>query len=632
MTPLDPKTEGASADLIAQNIAKLKVLFPELVTETGDGVAINEDVLKQLVGERVVTEASEKYGLSWHGKGMARQLALTPSMGTLRPCPEDSVDWETTQNLMIEGDNLEVLKLLQKSYAGKVKLIYIDPPYNTGKDFVYKDNFQNGIRNYLELTGQVEGGARISSNTEASGRFHTDWLNMMYPRLKIAHNLLSKEGVICISIDTNEQSRLDNLCADIFGEENHVATITWQKKRGKDNSAKHISVSHEYIVMYARSINDLKLNRFPMSEKRKRAYSNPDGDRRGMYVLQPAWASGMKRGPSYSVSLGGDVFSERMWLYSKKNLLRMYEEGRLSIKGKHKDGNPNVYLKVYLSESSGVLSDTIWTDAGNTGDAVGEVKSVFDGECPFVAPKPIQLMSRLIELCTDPGDTVLDFFAGSGSTGVATQLLNGMKGSASRRFALVQLPEQLNTGEISQQVGAKICMGKNRPANIAELTKMRIGTATKPRDKWDPLCDLGFRVFKLDSSNLEAWDPDRANLEGSLDLHENRIKPDRTEQDLLYEILLKLGLDLCTPMESRQVDDLTLNVVGGGSLFACLTDRIAGTQVEGLAQGIIQWRDELDPAGEVTCIFRDDAFADDVAKTNLTEILKQAGISQVRSL
>ncbi len=244
--------ETQSADLVAGNIAQLKALFPELVTEGSKGVAINLDVLKALVGDAKVTDAEEKYGLNWHGKRRARQLALTPSTGTLRPCPEESVDWDSTQNLMIEGDNLEVLKLLQKSYAGKVKLIYIDPPYNTGKDFVYPDNFQNGIQNYLELTGQTESGVKVSSNTEASGRFHTDWLNMMYPRLKLARQLLKEDGAIFVSIDDIELPRLKIALDELFGEDNLIAQFVWRSDGNFDNQAK-VKVCHEYIVAYAKS-------------------------------------------------------------------------------------------------------------------------------------------------------------------------------------------------------------------------------------------------------------------------------------------------------------------------------------------------------------------------------------------
>ena len=281
--------EAQSADLVADNISKLKALFPELVSETvheGKTTAtLNVDVLKALVGDQTVTDADEKYGLNWHGKRKARQMALTPSTGTLRPCPEESVDWETTQNLMIEGDNLEVLKLLQKSYAGKVKLIYIDPPYNTGKDFVYPDNFQDNIRNYLEITGQTEGGVRISSNTDASGRFHTDWLNMMYPRLKLAHSLLANDGAIFVSIADHEVHNLRAAMNEVFGEENFVACVIWQKVYAPKSSARHFSEDHDYIVVYAKNSDVWRPTLLPRTEEQNAIFKNPDNDPRGVWKV-----------------------------------------------------------------------------------------------------------------------------------------------------------------------------------------------------------------------------------------------------------------------------------------------------------------------------------------------------------
>lgn len=285
----NPQTK--SRDLVAGNIEALKALFPELITEGPEGASINVDVLKALVGDKTTTDADERYGLSWHGKRLARQLALTPSTGTLRPCPEDSVDWDTTQNLMIEGDNLEVLKLLQKSYAGKVKMIYIDPPYNTGKDFVYPDNFRDNIQNYLELTGQADDGRKLSSNTEASGRYHTDWLNMMYPRLMLARNLLRDDGVIAISIDDTEVSNLRKLADEIFGEENHVATIVWQKRYVSNVTAKLLSDMHDFIVIYARSKESVSVQHWERTEEQLKAYKNPDNDPRGVWRAQDLSAS-----------------------------------------------------------------------------------------------------------------------------------------------------------------------------------------------------------------------------------------------------------------------------------------------------------------------------------------------------
>lgn len=283
ITAEDPQTK--SPDLAAENVAALRALFPELITEGPEGVSVNVDVLKALVGDRAVTDAGEKYGLNWHGKRQARQLALTPSTGTLRPCPEESVDWDTTRNLMIEGDNLEVLKLLQKSYAGKVKLIYIDPPYNTGKDFVYPDNFQDSIRNYLEITGQVGEGGKLSSNTEASGRFHTDWLNMMYPRLKLARSLLSEDGVIFVSIADQEVQNLRSVMDEIFGPENFVAAVIWHKMDSPKNTAMHFSEDHDYVLVYAKNAESWRPNGLERTEEMIARYKNPDNDPRGVWLL-----------------------------------------------------------------------------------------------------------------------------------------------------------------------------------------------------------------------------------------------------------------------------------------------------------------------------------------------------------
>ncbi len=325
--------EAQSADITAENIAKLKALFPEVFTEDKDGAAINVDVLKGLVGA-VVTDADEKYGLNWHGKRRARQLALTPSTGTLRPCPEESVDWETTQNLMIEGDNLEVLKLLQKSYANKVKLIYIDPPYNTGKDFVYPDNFHDSIQNYLELTGQVEGGAKIGSNTDASGRFHTDWLNMLYPRLKLAHSLLRNDGVIFVSIADHEVHNLRAAMNEVFGEENFVATVIWQKVYSPKNSARHFSEDHDYIVVYAKNAETWTPRLLPRTEEMEARYSNPDNDHRGPWRPGDLSARNFYGEGTYRIDCpSGRVIdgppSGRYWVIAKPKLLELDQDRRI---------------------------------------------------------------------------------------------------------------------------------------------------------------------------------------------------------------------------------------------------------------------------------------------------------------
>ncbi len=611
--------EALSANLTAQNIAQLKALFPELMTESANGVAINVDVLKALVGDATASDAEEKYGLNWHGKRRARQLALTPSTGTLRPCPDESVDWDTTQNLMIEGDNLEVLKLLQKSYAGKVKLIYIDPPYNTGNDFVYPDNFQDNIKNYLELTGQVEGGKKISSNTEASGRFHTDWLSMMYPRLKLARNLLKEDGVIFISIDDNEIASLRKLCDEVFGEENFVGTFVWRRRASSALAERLVSTDHEYVVAFQRG-NFTSLG----IPKDFENYSNADNDPRGPWVtgdltvgmnkdLRPNQFYPLvdpRTGKSYPAN------PNRVWAYIPASMAKLIEEGRVIFP---EETSRRPMLKRFKKElKSDVNPVSTWiTDVGLNTESTKELQDMF-GQSPFDYSKPSSLLKYLIKSSMDKKDLVLDFFAGSGTTAHAAMSLNVADGGK-RRFIAVQLPEPT---------------GKDDYPTIADITKERLrrAGAKVKSDKRTFAGDTGFRVFKLDTSNIQAWNPDRNNLEKTLLDHEEHILSGRTESDIVYELLLKLGLDLCVPIESRAIAGKTVSAIGGGVLLACLSERIAVSEVEALAQGIVAWHKELAPAGDTTCVFRDSAFENDIAKSNLAAILEQYGIRNVRSL
>lgn len=618
--------EAQSTNIKAENIAQLKALFPELLTESTNGIALNVDVLKQLVGDAAVTDAEEKYGLNWHGKCRARQIALTPSTGTLRPCPDESVDWDTTQNLMIEGDNLEVLKLLQKSYAGKVKLIYIDPPYNTGKDFVYPDNFQDNIKNYLELTGQVEGGRKISSNTEASGRFHTDWLSMMYPRLKLARNLLREDGVIFISIDDSEVSNLRKICDDVFGEENFVSTIIWEKRYSPQNAVQWFSEAHDFILVYAVNKEMWQPNLLERSDEMNARYRNLDNDPRGDWKPADATAQAGHGTASQFYELvtpNGQSFQPpngRCWVYTKDRIEEMIADNRVWFGS---DGNGAPAIKRFLTEvKQGVACQTIWKyeDVGHNQEGKKEIKSLFPESVPFDTPKPTRLVERILQIATSPAadDLVLDFFGGSGTTAHATYSGNVSDGGK-RRFILVQLPEPTEQKEYP---------------TIAEITKERLRRAGKKIREENPMFagDTGFRVFKLDTSNIRAWNPDRDNLEKTLLDHEEHILPGRTEADIVYELLLKLGLDLCVPIESRTIAGKTVGAIGGGVLLACLSERITIKDVEDLAQGIVAWRKELAPAGDTTCVFRDSAFENDIAKSNLAAILEQYGIANVRSL
>ncbi len=683
--------EAQSTDLVAGNIEQLKNLFPELITEGVNGVSVNVDVLRALVGDNSVTEADEKYGLNWHGKRRARQLALTPSTGTLLPCPEESVDWDTTRNLMIEGDNLEVLKLMQKSYSGKVKLIYIDPPYNTGKDFVYPDNFQDNIKNYLELTGQAEGGQKISSNTEASGRFHTDWLNMMYPRLKLARNLLRDDGVIIVSIDDVEFSNLKELCNQIFGEENFIASLIWEK--GRKNDAKLISVGHEYMVVFAKrksffqehnikwreakagakEILDeyLRLRKLYSSDNsavekgirefyesiptshpsKKHARYNKVDDKGVWRDDNMSWPGG--GGPTYDVihPVTGIACAvpEGGWRYSSlEKMKEMIQLGKVVFRVDHTE--PPI-RKTYLVEvdESGDSADEDDSDDSESNDlpiqvagsyfyrsglqASRELIQLF-GKKVFNNTKDKEVLARWISyMGVSDNDIVMDFFAGSGTTGHAVLDMNASN-NLNVRYILVQLPEEINPKTKDAKPAIAFLDKLKRPLIISELTKERLRRAgdniKNGYPEWNG--DVGFRVFKLDYSNIRAWAPNSDNLEASLLDFEDHLLEGRSETDILYELLLKLGLDLCVPIEKRIIKNCEVCSVGGGVLMTCLAEQINSDIIEPLALGIVDWRKELTTAGNTTCVFRDSAFTDDVAKTNLAAILEQHGIQNVRSL
>jgi adenine-specific DNA-methyltransferase len=638
ITANDPASR--SADLVAENIARLKELFPELVTEGPNGTSVNVDVLKSLVGDQTLTDADEKYGLNWHGKRRARQLALTPSTGTLRPCPEESVDWDTTQNLMIEGDNLEVLKLLQKSYAGKVKLIYIDPPYNTGKDFVYPDDFRDNIKNYLELTGQVEGGRKISSNSEASGRFHTDWLNMMYPRIRLAKSLLQSNGLLLVSTDETEADNLKRICDEVFGESNFVERIVWKNKYGAGALTRGFANVHEYILVYSRDpIDSISA---PLNDEQRSEYKLRDEKYavRGGYLTQPLATTSKDPRPNLVYPLlhqGHEIWPEKQWIWSKERLESAYRNNEVVVN--QTSGRFSVRLKQYLRDENGVerLGKPLSLMNGPFNqEGTEDIAGLFD-EKVFSFPKPVALLRYFAALVINDSDSrdgiIVDFFAGSGTTGHAVMAQNAVDGG-NRRYVLVQLPEPLDSDGKDQRVAADFCDNLGKPRTIAELTKERLRRAAKKIKDENPMFagDLGFRVFKLDSSNIRTWEPDREDLDKTLLDHAEHLKPDRTEQDILYELLLKLGLDLCVPIESKVIAGKSVYSIGGGVLLACLATKIAREEAEPLAQGIAAWHKSLAPAGDTTCVFRDSAFADDVAKTNLSAILTQHGLSTVRSL
>ncbi|ACU54318.1 DNA methylase N-4/N-6 domain protein [Acidimicrobium ferrooxidans DSM 10331] len=648
LTPADP--EARSDDLVAENVAKLKALFPELITEGPNGAAVNVDVLKQLVGDATVTDCDEKYGLNWHGKRQARQLALTPSTGTLRPAPEDSVDWDTTQNLVIEGDNLEVLKLLQKSYAGKVKLIYIDPPYNTGKDFVYPDNFQDSIKNYLELTGQVEGGRKISSNTEASGRFHTDWLNMMYPRLKLARNLLREDGVLFISIDDGEIGHLRTLCDEVFGAENFCGVIKRRAARKTAFLRKRMTDMCDYVVAYVRSDAAAPLSAGQVSDGTRPVFN--EGNTVSVRVLRSGAIAKCGDG-----TYNAGTYAARSLSFELLDDLKV-TDGRVArdvrIRGPWRINQETLDRTLFVTRNLGLrrtmlpeeldqaklLNDLLDDNTCYNEKGSEELQQLFEATV-FNNPKPRGLIEYLASAAgVKEKELVLDFFAGSGTTGHAVMAQNAADGG-NRRYILVQLPEPVDPENKEQKVAADFCDKLGKPRNIAELTKERLRRAARKIQDENPQFagDLGFRVFKLDTSNIRAWNPKPDDLEAELFAHQDHIVEGRSEADILYELLLKLGLDLCVPIQEKEVKSqgtegkkYTVYAVGYGVLIACLSEEIAVDDVEALGQGIVGWRKELAPAGETTCVFRDSAFADDEAKTNLAAILNQNGIANVRSL
>ena len=507
MKPLTAQdAETHTPDIVMENIERLRMLFPEVFAEG----RIDFDVLKQLLAG-AIDQREEKYGLNWHGKRRARQLALTPSAGTLRPRPEDSVEWGTTQNVMIEGDNLEVLKLLQKSYSGRVKLIYIDPPYNTGNDFVYPDDFQDSVRNYLELTGQLEDGRRITSNTDASGRFHTGWLSMMYPRLALARRLLRDDGVLFVTIDDSEAPRLRQLLDEIFGEENFVTQVEWQKRYTRSNNTDDFTSVVDHICVYQRSAA-FAVNLLKRDDAANARFTNPDNDPRGPWKATPFLNQvAPERRPNLCYPIRnpktGTVShpDKKAWRYERSMFEKLLGDNRLYW---GKDGTRNVPdIKTFLSEvRQGMTPINLWTHeyASHTDQANREIKEFF-GEKVFDTPKPIRLVQRMLEHGTDDGGLVLDFFAGSGTTGHAVLAQNAVD-TGRRRYILVQLPEPLDPEDRTQKAAADFCDGIGRPRNIAELTKERLRRAAKKLKDDNPMftADLGFRVFKLDSSCIRC--------------------------------------------------------------------------------------------------------------------------------
>lgn len=630
-----------SMDLTGENIAQLKKLFPEAVTEG----KIDFEVLKALLGGEI-EQRQEYYKFTWNGKEAARAYARTRSMGTLRPCVEESSGKDGTpgrfdsENLYIEGDNLEVLKLLQGAYHKKVKMIYIDPPYNTGKDFVYPDNYRDSIKNYKELTGQTDAeGKSTRANPETSGRYHTDWLNMMYPRLILARNLLSDDGVIFISIDDSEQDNLKKLCNEVFGEENALYPFIWSLPRGIN--AGQIAKAHEYIITYAKSIDVLQnFNRVSDSKEISIERCNKKIDQRhpesdidfpaGIPYVGPDKILEGKIGNSEELTIKGKMVLQNGKLaqpvtisagWTMKNMILKWLAGEtvFDSKGQVIEGfffkeNGRLYSKKSMNTYS---IKSVLLDIPDTQKARIEMEELFSNQDIFSYPKTTALPKLFSKLVADSEAIILDFFSGSATTAHAVMQLNAEDGG-NRKFIMVQLPEPCEEGTEAAKAGYK---------NICEIGKERIRRAAKKIRKENPLAcqnqDMGFKVFKLDTSNLLPWNPSAETLEQDLYKAVDNVLADRSTDDLLYEILLKCNLPLTLPIEKKQFGKNTVYIVGMGALAICLDKTIPAT----IADEIVKLRDEYAPIVPMQVVFRDNGF-DDVSKTNALQILKQAGFEE----
>lgn len=637
------KMDGKTMDILSENVGKLKQLFPEAFTEG----KVDFDALKEVLGE-FVDGRDERYSFTWNGKSKARMIAQTPSTGTLRPCKEESLDWDTTKNIFIEGDNLEVLKLLQKSYHKKVKMIYIDPPYNTGKDFVYKDNFKDNIKNYKEITGQVDGkGRNLSNNPETSGRYHTDWLNMMYPRLKLARNLLRDDGVIFISIDDNEVSNLRTVCDEIFGEENFIGLFIVNSSPSAIDYG-HIAKTHDYALFYSKNYSytttiqledEEKVFKYKDDQGEFNLYPlyngnvafNPDTRPNLFY---PFYLNPLKQDENGFFEISVDKIERWEEVYpvvsQKDSIQRVWRWG----KPKSRE-NINKEIVGYKSEIgefrivqktrlTGKLIRSLQLDTAiSSRRGTAEIQELFDRKV-FTFPKPIELIKRFIQVSTEDDSIVLDFFSGSSPSAHAVFQLN-LKDNDKRNFILVQLPEECD----EKSEAYKFLKNISKPQKISEIGKERIRRAAAKIKKENPdyKGDLGFKVFKLDSTNIKPWEVDFDLTERTLEDFISNIKSDRSEEDILYEVLLKYGLDLTLPITEHTIAGQKVFDIGMGALIICLSDAITLEVVEGIAK----LKDELNPE-IMRVVFKDSGFADDVVKTNAVQILKQAGIIDVRSL
>lgn len=630
------KITTATSDLTRENEAKLLELFPQVATEVVDDDGrvvrgVDFDALRELVGGGCVAEGQrERYQFTWPGKRAAKGEARKPINKTLRPCLEKSVNWDTTENLYIEGDNLEALKLLRETYVGKVKLIYIDPPYNTGHDFVYNDDFAMKNVEYVSESGEYdEDGGRLVENTESNGRFHSDWCSMMYPRLLIARDLLSNDGAIFISIDDNELHNLRKLCDEVFGASNFLAQITWEKRYTRSNNAKLFASLTDWILAYRKG-PALDLIRESRSDKTNSIYSNPDSDPRGPWTsvsyVNPATR---EQRPNLSYPLTNPVTNELVehptnaWKYEKATYLKHVSENRLYW-GKD-GGNTYPRLKKFLSEMDGAVPSNLWSykEVGSTDMATKEVSELMEGKY-FDFPKPSGLIEKILDLGSEDDSAVLDFFSGSGTTAHATMHRNLLDGG-SRRFILVQLPEECEKKSAAFKAGySTICeIGEERIRRAGAKIKAEVEEANKQLklgEEPKKVPDIGFRVLRIDSSNFNdvSAAPDQYE-QTSIDQFVDNLKPDRSDLDILFQVLPKFRIPLSAKIEELDIDGKTAFNVNDGQLVACFSSQIDNGTIERIAQ--------MRP---LYAVFRDACLADDATAANLEELFKTFSPDTVR--
>lgn len=621
------KLKMQSLDVIGSNIKKIQQLFPNCVTERlgKDGkpeLAIDFEKLQAELSNEIIGEGEERYQFTWPDKRAANRLANTPTTMTLRPCREESVNFDHTQNLYIEGDNLDVLKALRETYLGKVKMIYIDPPYNTGNDFVYNDVFAQSRGEFEETSGlfDEEGNQTIDPmqrNTESNGRFHTDWLNMIYPRLKVARDLLSDDGVIFISIDDNEVANLKKICNEIFGESNFVANIIWKHTQQSKNDELHFSRQYNHTLCYSKEKLRLKRFYFDRTDEDNKNYKNPDNDPKGL------WRSGDVRSPNYRKTLcyniiapNGNIITspENGWRWSKESFNEKIATGEI----KFKDDYSGIIRKIYLSDQPGRTPENLWDDKrfGSTRQAASMIKDLFDGKQVFDTPKPIELIKNMLHLVSRGCDIILDFFSGSATTAHAVMQLNAEDGG-NRKFIMVQLPEKIDEKSEAYKAGYK---------NICEIGKERIRRAGKKikEDNKDKegieKLDIGFRVLKLDSSNMEDvyYTPQEFTMQS---LFNENVKADRTGEDLLFQVMLDLGIELSAKIETQQIAGKTVYLVDDNYLVACFDRDVTEAAITEIAK--------LHP---IYFVMRDASAANDNVIDNFEQLFEAYSKDTVRKI